>query len=64
MLTPKKFAELHGVAYTTVLYWISKGLLAGVESVEMPDGRTAYAVPADTQPPELQRGNPNFKAKS
>lgn len=56
MLTPRQFATHHGVAYTTVISWINKGLLAGAEQFEMPFGGFVWRVPIDATVPDLKPG--------
>jgi len=57
MITPKEYAALHNVAYTTVVNWLRKELIAGAQKVELPHMKSyVYAVPKDAKPPELKPG--------
>lgn len=57
MLTPRQFAELHGVAYTTVMNWLQQGLIP--EAVKQETLTQHYwEVPETAKPPKLQPGRP------
>jgi hypothetical protein len=57
MITPKEYAALHSVAYTTVVNWLRKELIEGAQKVELPHMNSyVYAVPKDAKPPELKPG--------
>ena len=58
MVNPKVFAEMHGVAYTTVMFWLKNDKIDGVEKAPLPfgDGRFVYQIPADAPKPELKPG--------
>lgn len=57
MITPKEFAEIHKVAYTTVINWLRQELINGVQKVELPHMRShVYMVPKDARPPTLKPG--------
>jgi len=58
MVAPKDFAELHDVAYTTVLFWLKNELIEGVEKERLPFGKNkfVYQIPADAPKPELKPG--------
>jgi hypothetical protein len=57
MITPKEYAALHNVAYTTVVNWLRKELIEGAQKVELPHMKSyVYAVPKDAKPPELKPG--------
>lgn len=66
MLTPRQYAAEIGVAYTTVMNWLSKGLLPGAVKEQLPyGGGYYYQVPADTPKPELKSGpKPRASKKS
>lgn len=57
MLTPKQFAELHGVSYPSVMKWLAKGLLAGAEKRTVPYGvGFFYLIPATVPRPTAKPG--------
>jgi len=57
MLTPRQYAQEAGVAYTTVMSWLQKNLIAGAVKHPLPYGSGYYyQVPADAPKPELQPG--------
>ena len=57
MLTPRQYAEETGVAYTTVMNWLRKDLLAGAVKLPLPyGGGYYYQVPADAPQPVLRPG--------
>lgn len=57
MITPKEFATLHDVAYTTVVGWLRLNLIEGAQKVELPHMKShVYMVPKDAKPPELRPG--------
>lgn len=58
MLSPKAFAALHNVGYTTVLFWLKNDLIEGVEKETLPFGkdRFIYRIPADAPRPEIKPG--------
>lgn len=58
MLSPKAFAEIHGVAYTTVMFWLKNELIKGVEREPLPFGknRFVYQIPVDAVKPDLRPG--------
>jgi len=58
MITARKFAELRGVPYTTVIFWLKKELLTGAEKHDIPFGRQGFVwrVPDDAPLPELTPG--------
>jgi len=58
MVTARQFAELRGVPYTTVIFWLKKSLLHGAEKQEIPFGRQGFIwrVPDDAPLPELTPG--------
>lgn len=58
MLSPKAFAEIHDVAYTTVMFWLKNELIHGVEKEPLPFGkdRFVYQIPANAPRPDLKPG--------
>jgi len=42
MITARQFAELRDVPYTTVIFWLRKGVLEGAEKQEIPFGRQGF----------------------
>ncbi len=46
MITPQEFAERVGKPYPTVMYWLRKGLVQGVEVIQESRG-PAYKVPVE-----------------
>jgi len=58
MLTPREYGEKHGVAYSTVIAWLRKGLIAGSrkEALEAPFTGFIYRIPQDADPPALKPG--------
>jgi hypothetical protein len=62
MLTPRQYAIKIGVAYTTVMNWLSKGLLTGAAKEPLPFGGYYWQVPANAPKPNLKAG-PKPKTK-
>ena len=64
MISPKAFAELHDVAYTTVMFWLKNELIAGVERAPLPFGKNLfmYQIPADAPRPDIKPGPKPEKA--
>jgi hypothetical protein len=58
MLTPRQYASEAGVAYTTVMNWLQKGLIAGAVKESLPFGGYYWQVPYNAPPPKLQPGRP------
>jgi hypothetical protein len=58
MVTARQFATLHGVPYTTVIFWLKREVIPGAEKQEIPVGRQGFIwrVPEDAPLPELPRG--------
>jgi hypothetical protein len=57
-VTPRKYAEMHEVAYTTVMKWLQNDLIPGAVKAQLPApfvGHT-YQVPEDAPPPALKPG--------
>lgn len=62
-VTPRQFAEIHGVNYQTVMWWLRKDLIKGAVKYPLPYGGHVYQVPNDAPKPELTPG-PKPKAKA
>jgi hypothetical protein len=65
MITARQFATVHGVPYTTVIFWLKKEAIPGAEKLEIPVGRQGFIwqVPEDAPLPDLPRGpQPTKKA--
>jgi hypothetical protein len=63
-VTARQYAEMHGVAYTTVMKWLQNDLIPGAVKVSLPApfvGHT-YQIPKDAPAPDLKPG-PKPKAK-
>ncbi len=58
MITPRAFADLHGIKYQTVMRWLQNEKIDGAEKVAMPDGRHYYFIPDNAKPPKLRPGRP------
>jgi len=58
MVTPREFAKMHGVAYTTVMNWLQNDLLKGAhkEPLAPPFVGYIYKIPEDVSPPKLKPG--------
>lgn len=58
MVTPKEFAAIHGVAYTTVMKWLQRDLIQGAvkEPLQPPFQGHIYRVPKDASRPESKPG--------
>lgn len=61
MVTPRQYAEARGVAYTTVMNWLNRGLIPGAARQETPTGHY-WEVPETAPAPELEPGRPSKKA--
>jgi len=57
LVTPKEYAEIHQVAYTTVLYWLNNGRVEGAVKHETPRG-PYWELPVDTPRPKKMSGRP------
>lgn len=57
LVTPKEYAEINGVAYTTVMYWLQTGRVAGAVKHETPRG-PYWELPEDTPRPKKLSGRP------
>jgi len=60
-VTPKEYAEIHGVAYTTVMYWLQTGKVEGAVKHETPRG-PYWELPEDTPRPKKLSGRPKKAA--
>jgi hypothetical protein len=58
MITPREFAAKHGVAYTTVLFWLKNEMIEGVQKETLPFGKNkfVYGIPETAPKPELKPG--------
>lgn len=58
MVTPKEFAVIHDVAYTTVMKWLQRDLIPGAvkEMLQPPFQGHIYWVPKDASRPESKPG--------
>jgi hypothetical protein len=66
MLTPRQYAALHDVAYTTVMKWLSASLLEGAIKQEMPFGTGHYYKIPESSPrpfrkPGIAKGTKRVK---
>jgi hypothetical protein len=61
LVTPKEYAEIHGVAYTTVMYWLNTGRVDGAVKHETPRG-PYWELPVDTSRPKKLSGRPKKAA--
>jgi predicted site-specific integrase-resolvase len=62
MLTPRQYAEKHGVAYTTVATWLQRGQIAEAVKIEAPAGHL-WAIPETAKAPKHQLGRPKKAVK-
>jgi hypothetical protein len=62
LVTPKEYAEMNGVAYTTVLYWLNNGRVEGAIKHDTPRG-PYWELPEDTPRPKKLSGRPSKAAK-
>lgn len=58
MLTPRQYASLHGVAYTTVMNWLQNGKIPQAVKTTTPTGHF-WEIPEDVETPEMKRGRPS-----
>jgi hypothetical protein len=61
LVTPKEYAEMNGVAYTTVMYWLQTGKVEGAVKHETPRG-PYWELPEDTPRPKKLSGRPKKTA--
>lgn len=61
LVTPKEYAEIHKVAYTTVMYWLQTGKVEGAVKHETPRG-PYWELPEDTPRPKKLSGRPKKAA--
>jgi hypothetical protein len=64
MITPKQYAEQHGVHYTTVMGWLRRELVKGAVKEELPYGGWYYRVPFNAPLPDLKPGRPAKSAEA
>jgi hypothetical protein len=57
LVTPRRYAEMNGVAYTTVMYWLNRGRVAGAVKHITPFGHY-WVLPDDTPRPKKLSGRP------
>ncbi len=50
-MTPRQYAEINGVAYTTVLYWLNNGRVEGAIKHQTPFGYY-WELPLDAPRPK------------
>jgi hypothetical protein len=62
LVTPKEYAEINGVAYTTVLYWLNNGKVEGAVKYETPRG-PYWELPLDAPRPKKLSGRPKKATK-
>jgi hypothetical protein len=62
LVTPKEYAEINGVAYTTVLYWLNNGRVEGAVKHETPRG-PYWELPLDAPRPKKLSGRPRKTPK-
>ena len=62
LVTPKEYAEMNGVAYTTVLYCLNSGKVEGAVKHETPRG-PYWELPEDTPRPKKLSGRPPKASK-
>ena len=65
MIRAKEFARLRNVPYSTVIFWLNRGVLPGAEKVDFPVGKQPFfwLVPQDAPLPDLPKG-PKPKEKT
>lgn len=58
ILTPRQYAAMHRVAYTTVMKWLQNDLIPGAYKLplQFPFQGYIYQIPEDAPPPELKPG--------
>lgn len=58
IVTPKQYAEMHSVAYTTVMKWLQNNLVPGAVKKQLPAPFVGYTyqIPEDALPPDLKPG--------
>lgn len=57
LVTPRQYAEINGVAYTTVLYWLNNGRVEGAVKQTTPFGYY-WELPEDAPRPKSRAGRP------
>jgi hypothetical protein len=61
LVTPIEFAEIHDVAYTTVMYWLKNDRIPGAKKLDTPRG-PYWMVPDDAPRPPKLSGRPKKTA--
>ena len=61
-MTPRQYAEINGVAYTTVLYWLNNGRVEGAVKHTTPFGYY-WELPEDAPRPKSRAGRPKKATK-
>jgi hypothetical protein len=62
LVTPQEFAEIHQVAYTTVMYWLKTDRISGAKKLETPRG-PYWMIPDDAPRPPKLSGRPKKGTK-
>jgi predicted site-specific integrase-resolvase len=62
LVTPRQYAEMNGVAYTTVMHWLQAGKVEGAVKHETPFGHY-WELPDDTPRPKKLSGRPKKATK-
>lgn len=62
MLTPRQYAKLRKVAYTTVMSWLRQDLIPGAVTQTVAN-KNYYEIPSDAPRPAIKAGRPSKKAK-
>jgi tetratricopeptide (TPR) repeat protein len=63
MLTPREWAKAHDTSYHTVISWLRRNWIPGVQKTQLPSGGWYYLIPKDAPKPNLKRGpKPKVKA--
>jgi hypothetical protein len=57
LVTPRQYAQMNGVAYTTVMYWLNTGRVEGAIKHATPFGHY-WELPEDTPRPKKLSGRP------
>jgi len=57
LVTPRQYAEMHGVGYTTVMYWLNTDRVEGAVKHTTPFGHY-WELPDDTPRPKKLSGRP------
>jgi hypothetical protein len=57
MVTPRQYSKMHGVPYTTVMYWLQNGKVEGAVKHQTPTGHY-WELPDNTPHPPSLAGRP------